>query len=342
MSGPTLHEAIKKFERAQRAEHVPEGTVRQYRSVLNRLQTQFPGRQFAGIKTNDLSQFLYGEQGITVGRKPATGTTYRSALNSFFAYGALMGWTKTQTVVPRPVFRTKAVRAKTDPMPTRLSPSALVLMLERSEHPMMRGMIAVGIGTALRISDILKLKVGDVDFHIGEIAVWVQKTGRFDAMPITVDLEEELRRYLGWLTQETGATGRGPAYLFPGWTRRNAEGTGHLYYVPDATQKCSYPWALKRLNTLYEECGIPVQPKEAWHVIRRSVARIYFDQLRHEISHDHALRQTAALLGHKNTETTERYLGLHAERLARNESLRGKRFIGVTPDATVTPIRRPG
>ncbi|MGW0939128.1 hypothetical protein [Streptomyces sp. NPDC002666] len=71
------------------------------------------------------------------------------------------------------------------------------------------------------------------------------------------------------------------------------------------------------------------------------MARIYFDRLREQVSYDHALRQTSALLGHLSSNTTERYLGLQAERAARNESLRGRRFIGVAPDATVTPIRRP-
>jgi hypothetical protein len=69
------------------------------------------------------------------------------------------------------------------------------------------------------------------------------------------------------------------------------------------------------------------------------VARIYFDSLRHEISYDHALRQTAALLQHDSVVTTERYLGLDAEVQARDASLKGQRFIGVRALGNVQSLR---
>jgi hypothetical protein len=45
------------------------------------------------------------------------------------------------------------------------------------------------------------------------------------------------------------------------------------------------------------------------------------------------------MLGHKNGTTTERYLGLDPERLARNRDLRGKPMFPVQ-DAKVIPIRK--
>ncbi|MFG3137720.1 tyrosine-type recombinase/integrase [Streptomyces sp. NPDC048211] len=341
MISPSLQEAIQEFQTAQRKENIPRGTIQQYRHVLNRLQARYPGRKFAGIHTQELNDFLYGPAGILVGKKPKTGTCYRSALNSFFAYGYMRGWSRSPLVAPRKVFRSRQARTRHDGLPTRLPESALLLMLERAEHPMLRAMIAVCIGTALRVSDVRKLRCSDVDMDTGELYVWVMKTGRFDAMPITLDLEDELRRYLLWYTRETGQTLKDEGFLFPGWSRRNHSGTGYVYYVPDPVRQCSYSWASERLKVVFEASGVHVEKGEAWHVIRRSVARIYFDRRRTEVSHDHALRETSAFLGHLNQETTERYLGLQAEREARNRNLRGRRFIGVAPDATVTPIRRP-
>ncbi|WP_219852867.1 tyrosine-type recombinase/integrase [Streptomyces solincola] len=331
--GLTLQEARLSYQEAMRAAKVPFRTQEQYGQIVKRLERQYPNRHFAGIKTSDLYDFLYGEDGILLGRAAKTGVSYRAALRSFFAYGQGRGWTKTVTVVPQPPF--KASGPKPEWNPTRLNEAELIQLLGRADHPVLRGMVAVAIGTALRVSDICKIQVMDVNLNAGDLYVWVKKTGRFDAMPITLDLEEELRRYLRWYTAETGATLQsGSAYLFPGWQHANDGGV--LGWVPDTSRPCDYAWASRHLSDLYSECGISVQPRERWHVIRRSVARIYFDMLRNDVSYDHALRQVSALLGHLNSKTTETYLGLDAERRARDASLRGRRFISAAAGNVVS------
>ncbi|WP_432112895.1 tyrosine-type recombinase/integrase [Streptomyces sp. S1] len=323
---PSIHEAVTKFVEAQKAHGVPSGTVRQYRLVNLRLAARYHGRQVAGIREDDLADFLYGDAGILVGKDPKTGTSYRSAINALFRYARFRKWVRKEIVCPKPPFRDR--KPHRDIAPTRLKEGELITLIERAEHPILRAMIAVAVSTALRISDICKIKIDEVDFETGDIYVWVQKTGRFDALPLTLDLEEELRRYLLWYTRETGMAAANMTYLFPGWAGRNAEGTGHRYYVPDPAKKCTYMWCTERLKALLLLLGIHLEAGEAWHTIRRSVARIYFERLRNEVSHDHALRETMVFLGHKNMETTERYLGLKAETEARNTRLRHRRFIG--------------
>ncbi|MFD8117117.1 tyrosine-type recombinase/integrase [Streptomyces microflavus] len=344
MSGLSLDEAIATFLSELERAGVPHNTFLQYRGVLRRLQGDLAGRKFAGLKSSDLAAFLYGPGGITVGRASNTSSSYRSTLNSFLAHGHLMGWSKHPIVAPRPVIRMRATPGAANTpktvAPTRLPESSLVLLLTRAEHPIMRGMLAVSIGTALRVGDIAKIRLGDVDFHTGEIGVVVSKTGLNDAWPITLDLEDELRRYLHWYTAATGRTAKDDGYLFPGWSPQEGVRTFPVTWVPDPDRKCSYGWARDRLKPLFEACGLEVEPGEAWHLIRRSVARIYFDRMRQDISYDHALRQTAALLGHKSTLTTEGYLGLQVDRLHRDESLKGKRFIGVAAPDNVTDLRR--
>ena len=80
-----LHEALIEYRRAMQAANVPEGTVKQYTMIIRRLTARYHGRQFSGITTADLADFLYGKQGILVGLGAGTGTTYRCALRSFFA-----------------------------------------------------------------------------------------------------------------------------------------------------------------------------------------------------------------------------------------------------------------
>lgn len=334
----SLHEAVLAYVAALHAEGTPISTVRSYKSVLLRLCQRYPGRQYGGIATKDLAGFLYGPEGITTGKSAGTGTTYRSGLRSFFRYGQLMGWGK-EVSVPTPVIRQRGGSQRSC-RPTRLTSGQMALMLsEASTDPVLRCILAVSMNTALRISDVRKIRIGEVDLQAGEILVWVQKTQRFDALPVTSDLESELRGYLRWYTEATGRTVRdADAFLFPGRQRVGSDGFSAIRYDWTTDRHVSSSTTHDKIVELYRRSGISVEPGEAWHVIRRSVARIYFDGLK-EMSHDHALRQTAALLGHLNASTTEKYLGMAAEVEARNESMRGKPFLRPA-EADVIPISR--
>jgi integrase len=61
------------------------------------------------------------------------------------------------------------------------------------------------------------------------------------------------------------------------------------------------------------------------HTLRASAARHLFTELSN-MGYDGALRRVSSLLGHKNTTTTERYLGLSLERSSRNQQFSGNRM----------------
>lgn len=335
MSGLMLCEAVQRYVDAieQRGS---EGTAKQYRSIVRRLALRFAGRKYAGLVTSDLYGFLYGTEGIVVGKASATAATARSGLRSFFRFGELMQWGRAPHV-PLPVMVSKKEYVGRSKLRTRLSPAQLQLLVTAAGSsdvgsPMLRGMMATAISTALRISDVRKIQLKDIDFRLSEIFVRIMKTGAEDQIPITLDLQDELERYLSWLeAEEYAPVLYQDMYIFHGWKsvghHHPSTGRFGLVYRPNAARPISSAWASAKIVDLFERCGIEVQAGEAWHTIRRSVARIYFDSLRSEMSHDHALRETSALLHHKNTRTTEVYLGLDAEIKARNTRLRGQPFI---------------
>jgi integrase len=342
MRGPSLHTAINSFLDALADAGVPAGTRKQYRSVLYRLVRVYPERQYSSVTTRDLSAFLYGPKGIAVGRAPGTATSQRAALRSFFAWGHQMVGGKLVTV-PTPVIRQRQPRPET--RPTRLPAATLVQLLESCDpdddrEVVLRGVLAVTINTAWRISDAVKPRVHDLGLVTGDLWFVSRKTGKADSFPITLDLDEELRRYMSWYTATTGVTlDHSDAFLFPGWTKAPVPASGGFSFSPDPRRHASEEWARNGLKRLFDRCGVRVEKGEAWHTVRRSVARIYFDSLRGEISYDHALRQTAALLQHDSVVTTERYLGLDAEVQARDASLKGQRFIGVRAPGNVQSLR---
>lgn len=344
MAPHSLHSAISEYLDALHEAGVPVGTRKQYRSILYRLHHAYPTRQYSSITTRDLAAFLYGPKGVAVGKASATGSSQRAALRSFFAWGHQMLGGKL-VVVPLPVIRQH--RPRPDTRPTRLPAQTLVQLLESCEpndprEITLRAVLAVTINTAWRISDAVKPRVRDVGLITGDMWFVSRKTGKAESFPITTDLDEELRRYLSWYTSETGVTlDDEGAFLFPGWAKAPISATGDGFrYFAAPHRHASEEWARNGLKRLFERCGVHVEKGEAWHTIRRSVARIYFDSLRHEISYDHALRQTAALLQHNSVVTTEKYLGLDAEVQARNASLKGARFIGVRSLGNVTSLRK--
>lgn len=338
MAGLSLHAAICTYLDVLDADGIPWGTVKQYRSTLYRLHRMYPGRQYRAITIQDLDRFL---RTVTKGRASSTASGHRSALRSFFEYGELMQWGKHVTI-PKPPVRKRGVTVAYRP-PTRLPAPVLYQLLEGCPDDqrgrVLRGMVAVAMNTAWRISDIVKIRVGEVDLLTGDLFFKSKKTGKVDAFPVTIDLDEEIRRYLAWYTETTGLTlADRDAYLFACWKPHGTIGEYDGFtYTPDPTKPISTRWAGAQIKKLYEACGVHAEKREAWHVIRRSVARIYFDSLRENIGFDHALRQTAALLQHENTYTTEKYLGLNAEIVARDESMRGKSIIP-RPTSNVVPL----
>jgi site-specific recombinase XerD len=155
-------------------------------------------------------------------------------------------------------------------------------------------------------------------------------------MPISFELGGYLRQHLTYLA-EHGFTDP-ENYLISGRKQlaRNSKmqfigGTGAL----DATKPLYAPHVV--VQRIMARAGYPVL-KEGEHTLRRSGARAYFDQLV-ENGYDGALKRVQSMLGHRNASSTERYIGLNPERLARNRDLRGKPMFPVQ-DAKVIPIRK--
>jgi len=94
--------------------------------------------------------------------------------------------------------------------------------------------------------------------------------------------------------------------MSPDWQERG--------FVP--SRRISNPGRI--IRDLAWRVGVELEPGDGWHTVRRSVARLFFDRVSGN-GYDAALRMTAAFLHHKNTATTEIYLGLELEKVQRDE-----------------------
>lgn len=227
-----------------------------------------------------------------------------------------------------------------------LGPEEFNDLLTACDNARDRAVVALGLFTFCRGSEISLLKVGSVDFDNHRLRVFRPKTQEWDDLPISLELERELRRWIAAYEQEVGQPLQQDWFLVPA---RSA-----LPMLFDHTvgklQPTGEPARLKptvQLGKPYDCVKRPLHrigymdKGSGAHTLRRSGARALFDRLRSE-GYDGALRRTSAMLGHKSVLMTERYLGLQLERLQRDELIAGVEMFPAMRPATVTDIREVG
>lgn len=253
---------------------------------------------------------------------PSTRNQYRSTLIGFCR------WARSCNYMSRdhdPLIGWGAVRVPEVERP-RLSVEEFNAVLDSATHPRDRMIIALGIFTFLRGSEISSITIGDVDFAANELVIYRIKTKQADRLPMSSQLRDELVTWINWYRQDQGTLLPG-WYLTPAkekdlWTSRGRNGL--VRSDKDAslkpTVKETKPYrpvqrAVRKLG--WDTKGV------GNHLLRRSGARSYADLLRTEGDSGY-LMATASMLGHRDSRQTEHYIGWDTERNNRNERIKGK------------------
>jgi integrase len=193
--------------------------------------------------------------------------------------------------------------------------------------------LALLIYTLARDGEITDLRIRDVDLDAGYIMMRVHKSRKEDRMPISAELDAELRRWLTVYSEEIGFL-EPHYYLVPSRDTRGVPGEDgsfveqrHVRFVPERR----IPQLGKMVNPALEDIGFPTRDAngrplwEGAHTARRSGARALFDSLSAS-GYDFALRVVQSMLHHSSMQTTEAYVGLSADRRSRDEIIRGKKM----------------
>jgi site-specific recombinase XerD len=174
-------------------------------------------------------------------------------------------------------------------------------------------------GCGFRLSEVLNLKVRDVDLQQGVITVRQGKFGKDRLVPPAIEMVERLRRYAEELEKRTLARREPDAYFFPS-TRQAAWHGSTIYH---------------RYRKVLLQCGIP-------HGGRGQGPRVH--DLRHTFA-VHRLLQwyeegadlnaklpfLVAYLGHKDFTGTQKYLHLTAELFPNLTARMNQQFGDVIP-----------
>lgn len=324
MASDLLSDVIDDFEAMCRSNAYSPATIRSYASTARRFLEHVGNIRFRNITARHVDTYFTARQVKGV---------QRSSLNAeLTCLRALFKFASSHRLLPagqnplahRRLFRYPKRHRQ------RVPAHDFPRLLDACDDPRNRAVVAVGLYLLLRQGEMKLIRVGDVDLTHGEVAVQIPKSGTEDRMPISLELDRELRRWLTAYTEELGRPPRPSDYLLPARGRFsvelfNADGTiqrGELrphkpignptLVVKNALEKCGYPTR--------DENGDPLG--EGVHTLRRSAARARFDALVGQ-GYDGALRHVQSLLHHSASTTTETYLGIEVDRNRRDKLVKG-------------------
>lgn len=332
-----LTAAIEQYERHMTARGLAVNTVKNNVQVLRRAHAVWGDILVSSI-TPDRIDALFAHYGW----RESTRNLYLSQLNSFFA------WARRHKMMPKDACPTDGWRAVRAPRRDRLRipVEQFPAMLDAADHPRDRAVIALGMFTFLRGSEIQTLRVRDLDLTNNTLRVYRHKTRESDMLPVSRELHAEMERWLRWYRSDAGI-------LSPHWFLVPSKAPNYTGYDPETqrifvdTTRLAPLRPEKQLHqpyTVVQRSLTKLGYDTYWegeHTLRRSGARALADALRAE-GYDGALMRVASMLGHKDTRVTERYIGWELERTQRNEAIAGQTMFPAMPtaDARVVSITR--
>ncbi|MEU3618870.1 site-specific integrase [Streptomyces sp. NPDC006872] len=331
---PKLSFARETFIRQRAAASGSRDVAYAYASLLRRFERSVNDCHTGTIRAHHIEDFWYGPGGLSDTCKPQTLGKYRNDMKQFLSFMHRREWTKYTPDFLLDGIREKSTRVNRNRY--RMTRAELRQLIATASDPRDVALICFVACTGVRISEALYMRIRDVSFSKSELYVYLPKTKQEVTYPLASDLEAALR---DWLTAYTGQVGKLKAsfYLFPAFHgRRWVTGGGRMpagQYNPES--RITGPNRL--LAPIAEGAEIDLQEGDGWHTIRRSFARILYDDCVSS-GHDAALRIVQAALNHASVKTTEHYLGLNLERQQFHSIMKGQPFLtaDVDPSKIVT------
>lgn len=253
-----------------------ESTIHTYRSEFLQLLKLLGNRLVSTLTPDDLRRYMVHameQEGISE-------NTAHSRLNALkFYFEKVLGRERFFWEIPRPKKRLI--------LPKVLNERELERMFGAVGNLKHKALLFTAYSAGLRVSEVVHLKIADIDSGRMQILVEQSKGKKDRYLPLSVLLLDVLRAYL------IQAYPRPVKYLFEGDT------PGEPYATRTAQQI---------FNKAKQEAGI--LKKVSFHVLRHSFAT-------HLLEKGIDTRYIKDLLGHFNIKTTERYLHVRREDLIR-------------------------
>lgn len=177
-------------------------------------------------------------------------------------------------------------------LPVVLANHEIMDIIRSTQNLKHRLMLSLAYGAGLRVSEVVNLKIGDLDFNSHIIAVRHGKGGRDRITLLPEALIDDLRIFI---------ENRGPG----------DDSVRALLFLSQSGKKLSTRTLQKIFQNLLKKSGITKQA--TFHSLRHSFAS-------HLLENGVNLRYVQELLGHQNIRTTQLYTHVSKEAILKNVS----------------------
>lgn len=303
MQPVTVVEAFEAFLMAKRAENVQPGTLKLYRWTMTAFGGRWPGLSLGEVTPDHFRSFIVTMQ--AAGIASATVHIHYRNLRAF------LSWCQAEDLAGPAVLRNVKGPKVDEGLPEVLSEAEAVRLLKAVKksgrrHAYRDYTIALFfLTTGARLSELAGLELSDVSLE-GSFARLNGKGRRQRLVPLFDVLPMELKRYL---LKHRQAGPNEPAFFVAETGGRLNPVTVQQIIIDDL--RAYVPRSLERLGP---------------HVLRHTACTFLLRRLTD-------IKRVAAIMGHSNLETTERYTHLNLD------DLRGVR--GPTLDQLLSAGRRP-
>lgn len=323
-----LSEAAERYQHHCKARKFADGTLKDQRVALNLLQRVIGDLLLDSITGAHIDQVFNSYAWAHSTRNKRVGQ-----------YKAFFNWCRGSRFM-NPMLNPMIGWRQSEP-PTlahlRIPFAEWPRLFDACQHPQERIVIATGLFLFLRASEQQALRIGDIELNENRVTVWRSKVKRHQIMPISTELETEIREWLTHLSanyevqdEHHFVCARNKDLKQDPITHKWIAGTGTL----NLTRPVHKPHLI--VQRVLRRAGFKVEKGQGEHTLRRSGARAYFDHLVAN-GYDGALRQVQTLLGHKHSRMTEVYLGIDLDQQRVLETLAGKPMFPV--GGNLVPIR---
>lgn len=319
-----LDEAIEQFHQTREGDGVKDNTRKNDKIVLNRFLTETGNVYTKSLVERHVDSYFAAVATGDGALAPSTINVHVGVLQVFFRHCRAHGYVGRDD---NPMGSKKRMR-KVQPVDRYFVPvDRFAALLDAAPHPRDRVLIALGLYLFLRQSEIATIQWQDVDLTNGTVRVIIHKTSDLDHMPISAELDLELRRWMTYYTEQVGVVEPEmlvvPAVVSNPWRSENGQYVRHggealatlkpyrkMVRIQEGVQRAM---AVLGMPTHFQGC----------HTLRRSGARARFDALK-TLGYDGALQHVRSLLHHASATMTERYLGINIERKQRDDMIKGQ------------------
>jgi integrase len=321
-----------------RRDDMGQATFDRIRSTLTRLAKPWDAtRRSASSITEDwVRDWLYdlrrGQLESSRG-KPLAPASYNKSVQHVRAF--LEYLTRRQIIGPYVVDACKLAPTGEPKEYLRLSAAQIVQMIETTEDPWERWVLAFASQTLGRDSELRNRRIAHLRLDLGELDWYRKKTFDADKLPLTKQFVDEWQRWAMVYQEHCGPLDRNKGWFLVPRRFSTPFGANRWYYQPHASPARLAPVVQKHAARITGDPVLSLKGQGV-HITRRSMARALYDRLVAEgFPEPTALNRVQVMLGHASPATTMVYIGVQPDRLKRNELLTGSSLLWVEQENVV-------